>query len=197
MSSPFEALDHVAPELTARLRARLIEDAEEQGLLDLTYETVDTPLGPLLLVATPEGLVRVAYEREGHDSVLEGLADHVSPRILRTPKRVDRARTQIDEYFTGRRKHFELDLDLRLSKGFRRVVLGSLLNIGYGNTKSYAEVAADSGSPRAVRAVGTACATNPLPVVLPCHRVVRSDGKPGDYIGGPEAKLTLLTLESQ
>ncbi|TCO54950.1 methylated-DNA--[protein]-cysteine S-methyltransferase [Actinocrispum wychmicini] len=196
MSSPFEALDQVDSELEARLRARLIEVAEEQGILDLTYETVETPLGALLLVATPEGLVRVAYEREGHESVLERLADAVSPRILHTPRRLDRARHQIDEYFAGKRRHFELDLDLRLSKGFRRLVLGRLLNIEYGYTRSYAEVAADSGSPRAVRAVGTACATNPLPVVLPCHRVVRSDGKPGEYVGGQEAKQKLLALES-
>jgi methylated-DNA-[protein]-cysteine S-methyltransferase len=197
MNSPFDALDHVEPGVEARLRARLIEAAEEQGLLDLTYVTLETPLGRLMLVASPQGLLRVAYEREGHEVVLERLANAVSPRILQTPRRLDVVRRQIDEYFEGHRTTFDLPLDLRLAKGFRRVVLDHLLDIHYGQTQSYAQLATLAGNPRAVRAVGTACATNPLPLILPCHRVVRSDGKIGEYIGGPEAKQKLLTLESQ
>jgi methylated-DNA-[protein]-cysteine S-methyltransferase len=196
MNSPFDALDHVEPGVEARLRARLIEAAEEQGLLDLTYITLDTPLGRLMLVASARGLLRVVYEREDHDVVLERLANAVSPRILQTPRHLDVVRRQIDEYFEGDRKTFDLQLDLRLAKGFRRQVLDHLLDIHYGQTQSYAQVANAAGNPRAVRAVGTACATNPLPLILPCHRVIRSDGKIGEYIGGPEAKQKLLTLES-
>ena len=183
-------------ETIGRLHARLVADAERDGLLDVAYRTVDTPVGSLLLAATDEGLVRVAYATEGHDAVLAMLATRVSPRILRAPGRLDDVSRQLDEYFAGSRRLFELPLDLRLAKGFRRAVLAHLPEIGYGHTESYAQVAAAAGSPRAVRAVGTACATNPLPVVVPCHRVVRSDGSFGGYLGGPDAKRTLLTLEA-
>jgi methylated-DNA-[protein]-cysteine S-methyltransferase len=196
MSSPFDALDHVDSEVEARLRAKLVEAAERQGVLDIAYGTVDTPVGSLLLAATADGLLRVAYEREGHGTVLERLAALVSPRILRAPQRLEQPRRQIEEYFVGARTRFELRLDYRLSKGFRRVVLSNLQHIDYGATKSYAQVAVDSGSPRAVRAVGSACATNPLPVVLPCHRVIRSDGSLGQYVGGADAKEKLLTMEA-
>jgi methylated-DNA-[protein]-cysteine S-methyltransferase len=179
-----------------RLQARLVDAAQREGILDVAYRTLDTPVGPLLLAATEEGLVRVAYERQDHDRVLAELATAVSPRVLRAPGRLDRVSRQLEEYFAGRRTGFDVPLDLRLSKGFRRAVLASLPAIAYGRTASYAEVAAAAGSPRAVRAVGTACATNPVPVVLPCHRVVRSDGSAGGYVGGPEAKATLLTLEA-
>jgi methylated-DNA-[protein]-cysteine S-methyltransferase len=147
------------------------------------------------LAATEEGLVRVAFSVEGHDDVLAELAGAVSPRILAAPARLDPVARELDEYFAGRRRAFDLPLDFRLSKGFRRSVLTHLAEIPYGTTESYSQVAAASGSPKAVRAVGTACATNPLPLVVPCHRVVRSNGTSGRYRGGEAAKLTLLTLE--
>jgi len=179
-----------------RLRDRLAASADAQGILDVAYRTLDTPVGTLLLAATETGLVRVAYETEGHDKVLATLAARVSPRILHAPKRLDAAAREIDEYFAGLRHGFDLPLDFSLSKGFRRTVLDHLSDIAYGHTASYAAVAAAAGHPRAVRAVGTACATNPLPVVVPCHRVVRSDGSVGGYAGGPAAKQALLRLEA-
>jgi methylated-DNA-[protein]-cysteine S-methyltransferase len=178
-----------------RLHAELTRRAQEHNLLDIAYRAVDTPVGPLLLATTPAGLVRVAYAREDFGAVLTSLADRISPRILLAPKRLDDAARQFDDYFTRRRHGFDLPLDLRLARGFRRTVLEHLPEVGYGRTVSYAELAAEVGSPRAVRAVGTACATNPLPLVIPCHRVVRSDGAPGGYIGGTEIKRVLLDLE--
>jgi methylated-DNA-[protein]-cysteine S-methyltransferase len=180
----------------ARLRARLVEDADRDGLLDVSYRTADSPLGPLLLAATPAGLVRVAFEGEGHDAVLAELASAVSPRILRSHRTVDAVARQLDEYFTGRRRRFDVPVDLQLARGFRRSVLLHLREIPYGSTESYATVARASGSPAAVRAVGSACATNPVPLVVPCHRVVRSDGTIGQYRGGTEAKRTLLAMEA-
>jgi methylated-DNA-[protein]-cysteine S-methyltransferase len=178
-----------------RLHQRLVAAAEAEGVLDVTYRTVDTAVGPLLLAATDRGLVRVAYEGQDHDAVLQTLSANVSPRILRGGSRLDHAAREIEEYFAGRRQTFDLPLDLRLATGFRLGVLQHLPTIGYGRTESYAQVATAAGSPRAVRAVGTACATNPLPVVVPCHRVVRSDGSLGEYAGGADAKRTLLTME--
>jgi methylated-DNA-[protein]-cysteine S-methyltransferase len=178
--------------LVARLAAR----AGDNDLLDVAYRTVESPLGSLLLASTPRGLVRLAYAREDHDAVLAQLADSVSPRVLRAPARLDAAARELDEYFAGRRRQFSLPLDFQLSRGFRLAVLTHLREIAYGTTESYAVVAAAAGSPAAVRAVGTACATNPLPVVVPCHRVVRSDGSIGQYVGGPGAKQALLALEA-
>jgi methylated-DNA-[protein]-cysteine S-methyltransferase len=189
-------LPDVDPETMIRLRGKLTDAAERDGLLDISYGTMDSPIGSLMLVATAEGLIRVVFEREDHDAVLDRLAELVSPRILQAPQRVDEPRRQLDEYFTGSRHQFDLPLDFRLAKGFRRTVLDHLPAISYGHTWSYAQVAAAAGNPRAVRAVGSACATNPLPVVVPCHRVVRSDGSFGQYVGGPEAKVTLLTMEA-
>jgi methylated-DNA-[protein]-cysteine S-methyltransferase len=179
-----------------RLHARLERDADAADMLDVAYRTIDTPVGTLLLAATTAGLVRVAYDVEGHDAVLASLAERISPRVLRAPSRLDSVARQIDEYFAKRRKVFEVTVDLRLAEGFRRNVIEHLREIGYGHRESYATVAAAIGSPRAVRAVGTACAHNPLPVVIPCHRVVRSDGSTGLYVGGPLAKSTLLDLEA-
>jgi methylated-DNA-[protein]-cysteine S-methyltransferase len=179
-----------------RLRNGLAAAAQREGILDVAYRTVDSPVGSLLLAATEAGLVRVAYASEDHDAVLEALADRISPRILSAPARLDRAARELDEYFAGRRRAFDLPLDWRLSAGFRRAVLGHLTEIGYGQTASYAAVAGLAGSPRAVRAAASACATNPLPVVVPCHRVIYSDGRIGRYLGGPDAKRTLLTLEA-
>jgi len=180
----------------ARLHARLVADAGREGLLDVAYRTLDTPAGSLLLAATEQGLVTVAYAVQDHAAVLQRLADRVSPRVLHAPGRLDAAAHQLDEYFAGRRHAFDLPLDWRLSKGFRREVLAHLPLIAYGSTESYAQVATAAGSPRAVRAVGTACATNPLPVVVPCHRVVRSDGSHGQYVGGAAVKDLLLGLEA-
>jgi methylated-DNA-[protein]-cysteine S-methyltransferase len=177
------------------LRARLVQDAEAAGILDVGYRSIDTPVGPLLLAATGQGLVRVAYAVEDHDRVLDQLATRVSPRVLRAPARLDAAARELDEYFAGRRTSFDLPLDQRLSTGFRREVLAKLPTIGYGNTASYATMAAAAGRPKAVRAAASACATNPLPVIVPCHRVIRSDGTFGQYVGGEAAKRTLLTLE--
>ena len=180
----------------AWLHTRLVVDAQAAGLLDLAYRVVDSPVGPLLVAATGTGIVRVAFAAEGHDDILDDLASRISPRILEAPARLDSAARQLDEYFHGRRHTFDLPLDLRLTTGFRRDVIVHLPEIRYGHTASYAEVAAASGSPRAVRAVGTACAKNPLPVIVPCHRVVRSDGGIGQYVGGVDAKRTLLHLEA-
>ena len=184
------------PDTLTRLHRRLEQAAESEGLLDVAYRTVDSPVGTLLLAATPRGLVRVAYDIEDHDRVLDTLAGKLSPRVLRAPKRLDGAARELEEYFGGRRRSFDLPLDLSLSKGFRLLVQQYLPSIGYGQTRSYRQVAELVGNPKAVRAVGTACATNPLPVVVPCHRVLRNDGTPGGYVGGPAAKTTLLNLEA-
>lgn len=184
------------PDTLARLHERLAERAEGERLLDVAYRILDTPLGALLLAATETGLVRVAYACQDHDRVLGDLAARVSPRLLAAPRRLDSTARQIDEYLTGRRRRFDLTLDRQLSGGFRLAVLDGLADIAYGQTATYAAVAAAAGNPKAVRAAGTACATNPLPIVIPCHRVVRSDGSIGGYAGGPQAKAALLEMEA-
>jgi methylated-DNA-[protein]-cysteine S-methyltransferase len=186
----------IEPADVYRLTERLAAQADAEGLLDVGYRAVDSPVGNLLLAATPIGLVRVAYATEGHDAVLQQLSDGISPRVLRLPARLDAAARQLDEYFAGRRQQFDVTLDWRLSAGFRSTVLHHLPEIPYGRTATYADVAAMAGRPRASRAVGSACATNPLPVVVPCHRVVRSDGALGGYLGGGAAKAALLALEA-
>lgn len=180
----------------ARLVRTLTDRADAAGLLDVAHRTVDSPIGPLLVAATPAGLVRLAFAREGHDAVLARLADAVSPRVLAAPARLDVAARQLDEYFAGRRTAFDLPLDLRLAHGFRRQVLDHLRAVPYGRTATYTEVATAAGSPRASRAVGSACATNPVPIIVPCHRVVRTDGTIGQYLGGTDAKRALLAMES-
>ncbi|MGO1572389.1 methylated-DNA--[protein]-cysteine S-methyltransferase [Corynebacterium casei] len=185
----------IEPGATDALHARLAANAQRLGLLDVAYRFVDTPVGPLLLAATETGLVRVAFESEDFDAVLTTLAAKLGPRILLAPRRLDNVAVQLDEYFAGTRRGFEVPVDYALSSGFRRTVQQYLPLIEYGHTRSYKEVAASVGNPNAVRAVGTACATNPLPVVIPCHRVLRSDGSLGGYLGGLEAKSTLLELE--
>jgi methylated-DNA-[protein]-cysteine S-methyltransferase len=190
------ALPAVTEADLSALHDRLAASAAAEDLVDVAYRTLDTPVGTLLLAATGQGLIRVAYRTEGHDKVLETLAKRISPRILHAPRRLDVAARQIDEYFAGQRRRFDLPLDLSLSTGFRRAVLSHLPDIGYGNTATYTAVAAAAGSPGAVRAVGTACATNPLPVVVPCHRVIRADGSFGGYLGGTAAKRALLELEA-
>ncbi|NRD25199.1 methylated-DNA--[protein]-cysteine S-methyltransferase [Frigoribacterium sp. VKM Ac-2836] len=186
-----------ADDRLAALHARFAEAALDAGAVDVAYRTLDSPVGRLLVCATDVGVLRVAFEIEGHDTVLDRLATTVSPRIVEAPSRLDAVARELDEYFRGERRAFDLPLDRRLSRGFQRTVLEHLPEIGYGATASYASVALASGSPRAVRAVGTACATNPLPVVVPCHRVVRSDGTAGNYRGGMAAKRILIDLEAR
>jgi methylated-DNA-[protein]-cysteine S-methyltransferase len=196
MKDLFATMSTVDGATERRLRDRLAAAAERDGLLDVAYRTVDSPVGELLLAATDRGLVRVAYTADGSEEVLAGLAKRISPRVLHAPARLDQVAGELDEYFVGRRDRFDLALDFRLANGFRREVLDVLQGIRYGETESYAQVAAAAHNPRAVRAVGTACAMNPLPIVVPCHRVVRSDGGIGQYAGGPAAKRALLTLEA-
>jgi methylated-DNA-[protein]-cysteine S-methyltransferase len=196
MIDSFTALTEVPAETLTRLHRRLEADAADHELLDIAYRTVETPVGDLLLAATAQGLVRVAYASEGLDTVLQSLATKISPRILRAPRRLDAAASQLDDNFTGRSQSFQLPLDLRLSTGFRRSVLEHLRGIAYGSTESYAAVAAATGHSKAIRAVGSACATNPLPVVVPSHRVLRSDGSLGGYLGGLAVKRALLDLEA-
>lgn len=190
------AAEPIAQETLAALHTRLERAAEAEGLLEVAYTSIDSPVGRLLLAATPRGLVRVAFAGEDHDRVLESLAGSLGPRVLRAPRRLAAAAAELEEYFAGRRRTFDLPLDLSLSRGFRQLVQQHLPQIEYGTTLSYGQVAALVGRPRAVRAVGTACATNPLPIVVPCHRVLRSDGSLGGYLGGAEAKTTLLELEA-
>jgi methylated-DNA-[protein]-cysteine S-methyltransferase len=196
LGGPGPAVDAGDAHVVDRMRTRLVARATDEGLVDVAYRTLDTPVGSLLLAGTPTGLVRIAYPKEGHDQVLEELAERISPRVLRAPARLDPAARELEEYFTRRRRLFDLPIDWRLARGFRRTVLGHLLEIEYGATASYSAIAAAAGSPRAMRAVGTACATNPLAIVVPCHRVLRSDGTLGGYGGGLEAKRLLLDLEA-
>lgn len=178
------------------LRESLSEAAAAEGVLELAWRPVDSPHGPLLVASSDRGVVRVAFEVEGHDRVLDDLAARVGPRILRSSRRTEDAARQLGEYFEGQRRDFDLALDLRLVHGFRREVVESLGGIPYGSTASYAELARRAGRPAAVRAVGSACANNPVPILLPCHRIVRSDGTIGSYLGGAEVKAALLELES-
>jgi methylated-DNA-[protein]-cysteine S-methyltransferase len=178
----------------ARLRTALAERAVSEGLLDVAYTTVDSPVGPLTLARTPRGLVRVAFD--GETGVLDELAARISPRVLSAPAQLDDVRRQLDEYFDGRRTAFSLPLDWALSSGFRRQVLTETATIPYGRTSTYGALAGLAGSPKAFRAAGTALATNPVPIVVPCHRVLPSSGALGNYRGGPGRKRFLLDLET-
>lgn len=177
-----------------RLSARLTTAAG--ALAEVTYRVVDSPVGSLIIAATEAGVVRLGFAIEDHDQVLTDLAGSIGPRILADAGRLDPAARELDAYFAGRLDRFTVPVDPRLSGGFRAEVLAQLITIGYGRTASYATVAQAVGRPRAVRAVGTACARNPIPIIVPCHRVVRSDGTTGQYRGGPEAKRWLLGHES-
>ena len=173
----------------------LSERAANEGLLDVAYTSVDSPLGPLMLAATERGLVRVAYPDNSFDAVLENLAARVSPRVLEAPARLDTVRRELDEYFNGERQHFDVPLDWSLCGGFGRRVLEATARIAFGNVSTYREVAQRAGSPRAVRAAGNALGANPMPVVVPCHRVLRTGGGLGGYTGGLHKKEFLLQLE--
>lgn len=173
----------------------LARRAEREGLLDVAYAQVDSPLGPLTAVATERGLVTLAYPDRPLDEVLGKVADSVSPRILEAPARLDPLRRELEEYFAGELRRFETPVDWSLTQGFFRKVLKATARIRYGQVRSYAEVAASAGSPRAVRAAGNGLGSNPIPVVVPCHRVVRTGGGIGGYTGGIERKEFLLGLE--
>ena len=178
-----------------RLAAEFSERAGAAGLIDVAYATVDSPLGPLLAAATDRGLVQLSYPRQDRDAMLERLASRISPRVFEAPARFDPLRRELDEYFEGRRREFEVPLDWQLTRGFVCTVLKRTHQIPYGETRSYAEVATLAGSPRAFRAAGSALGANPIPIVVPCHRVLRSGGGLGGYGGGLDVKRTLLRLE--
>ncbi len=179
-----------------RVRGDLADAAELSGLIDVAFEHHETPLGTIVVGATRDGLVRIGLPSEDSDDVLQQLAERVSPRVLRASRdSLVQTRRQLDEYFGHERRLFEIPLDWRLTTGFRRDVLRATEQIPYGETASYRDVATRAGSPNAVRAAGSALATNPLPIVVPCHRVLRTGGGLGQYRGGPEAKAQLLTLE--
>jgi len=174
---------------------RLADRAAAEGLLDVAYAHVDSPFGPILVASTPRGLVKLSLPNRDADEALEQLAAQVSPRVLEAPARLDDARRQLDLYFAGRLREFELPLDWQLSRGFRRRALRAIDRIPYGRTRSYTEIARSAGNERAVRAAGTACGANPIPIVVPCHRVLRSGGALGGYGGGLPMKQALLEME--
>ena len=175
---------------------RLLDRALDEGLVSVAYARTDSPFGDLLLAATPRGIVRIGFlHSEAEDAVVEQLAERLSPRVLHAPARLDDARRQLDEYFGGSRTRFQLRTDRSLIRGFARAVLARTAQIPYGSYLTYGEVAAEAGSPRAHRAAGNALAHNPIPIVIPCHRVLRSGGAIGNYGGGPEMKAALLRLE--
>lgn len=178
-----------------RLAGEFSRRAGDAGLIDVAYATVDTPLGPLLAANTDRGLVQLSYPLQDNDEMLERLAAKISPRVFEAPDRFEGLRRELDEYFEGDRRHFELPLDWQLTRGFVCTVLKRTNEIPYGETRSYAEVAALAGSPRAFRAAGSALGANPIPIVVPCHRVLRSGGGLGGYGGGLDVKRTLLRLE--
>jgi methylated-DNA-[protein]-cysteine S-methyltransferase len=180
---------------TARLSRRLAAGADRAGLIDVAYAEVDSPLGPLLVAATGRGLVMLAYTLDGIDPRLERLAREVSPRLVEAPARLDRERREIDEYFGGRRRRFDIPVDWSLIRGFARGVLERTAAIPFGQASTYAAIAAEAGSPRGSRAAGNALGSNPIPIVIPCHRVLRSGGALGGYTGGLERKRFLLALE--
>lgn len=174
---------------------RFKQQAAQEGLLDVAYASTDSPFGPLLLAKTERGLVRVGLPNQDADELLVDLAERVSPRVLEAPTELDEARRELDLYFEGKLDRFDLPLDWTLSSGFRLRVQQAIAGIPYGKTVSYTEMAGKAGNERAVRAAGTACGSNPIPLVVPCHRVLRSGGGLGGYGGGLPMKRALLELE--
>ena len=172
--------------------------AAAAGLLDVAYAAHDSPAGRLLLAATPDGLVRLAYLDGGEqeDAVLEQLAARVSPRILSAPRRLDEPRRELEQYFAGTRNRFEVPIDWQLTRGFGRRVLEATARIPFGSVSTYKQVAGEAGSPRGSRAAGNALGSNPIPIIVPCHRVLHSTGGLGGYTGGLERKRMLLAIES-
>jgi methylated-DNA-[protein]-cysteine S-methyltransferase len=185
---------------STKIYKQLLEDlthrAEAEGLLDVAYATVDSPFGPLLVATTPRGLVRLGFATEDHDDVLEELARRLSPRVLEVPARLDGVRRELDEYFEGQRRRFTVKLDWTLTgQGFRHEVLKHTNAIPYGRTSTYMEMATKSGNRKAYRAAGNALGSNPIPVIVPCHRVLATGGGLGGYGGGLDVKESLLHLE--
>ena len=190
LANPDPGTDPMLPEIAPAAAAA--------GLLDVAYATLDSPLGTLLLAATPRGLVRLAYiagDREEED-VLTRLATKLSPRILAAPRRLDQPRRELERYFTGALRRFETPLDWRLTAGFGRRVLQATARIPFGSRSTYMRVAAQAGSPRASRAAGNALGSNPIPIIVPCHRVLHTGGGLGGYTGGLDRKRLLLEIES-
>jgi methylated-DNA-[protein]-cysteine S-methyltransferase len=181
--------------VTPALTNRFLQGADSKGLVDVAVATMDSPIGTLLLMATPKGLVRIAFEDENRDEVLGEVAMQLSPRILEAPRRLDPVRRELDRYFAGELQDFEVPLDWSLVGDFARKVLRRTARIPYGSVASYGEVALEVGTPRGARAVGNALGSNPIPVVVPCHRVVRTGGAIGGYGGGLPRKRWLLALE--
>ncbi|HMD56884.1 MAG TPA: methylated-DNA--[protein]-cysteine S-methyltransferase [Solirubrobacteraceae bacterium] len=179
----------------AHATARLLARVERKRLADVSYAPVDSPFGELLVASSRRGVLRLAFPEESVDSVLEGIARGFSPRIVEASAALDDVRRELDEYFEGRRREFEIALDWSLIGTFGRRVLRVTSEIPFGGVLSYAEVAAEAGSPRGFRAAGNALGSNPIPIVLPCHRVLRSGGALGGYGGGLPRKRWLLELE--
>jgi methylated-DNA-[protein]-cysteine S-methyltransferase len=175
--------------------ARLRELAADRHLLDVAIATVGSPIGDLLIAVTERGLVRVAFQDEDRDDVLEELSRRLSPRILESARASDEVRRELGQYFAGDRTRFDVTVDRRLIGDFARKVLGATARVPFGRTTTYGEVATKIGSPRAARAVGNALGSNPIPIVIPCHRVLRSGGALGGYGGGVDRKQRLLVLE--
>jgi len=178
-----------------RAAAMLATRAEHEGLVDVATARVPSPFGELIVATTPRGLVRLAYPNEGRDEVLEELASALSPRVLEAPRRLDEVRRELEEYFEGRRRRFEFPVDYALTRGFTQRVLRATARIPFGSVSTYMQVAGRAGNPRAYRAAGNALASNPIPIVVPCHRVLHSGGGLGGYTGGLERKRFLLSLE--
>ena len=178
------------------LTDRFLERADAKGLIDVAVTSMDTPVGTLLLMATPKGLVRIAFEDENRDEVLGEVSVHLSPRILEAPRRLDPVRRELEKYFAGRLRDFEVPIDWSLAGEFARKVLRRTARIPYCSVASYGEVAVGVGTPRGYRAVGNALGSNPIPIVVPCHRVVRTGGAIGGYGGGLPRKRWLLALEA-
>lgn len=184
------------PAGSAARREQFVLRAEAEGIIDVAVEQHDSPIGRLTIAATADGIARIGLPNETYDEVLNDVAARISPRVMRTSREVvETLRGELDEYFAGVRKMFDVALDWRLTTGFRREILRAAARIPYGGTASYGQVAADAGSARAVRAAGSALATNPLPIVVPCHRVLPASGALGEYRGGRDAKAFLLGLE--
>ena len=186
----------------AAAAGRLVARAEDEGLLEVAYGSVESPFGDLLAAVTPRGLLRLSYDPSRNDAVLEEIAAKVSPRVLEVPARIDPVRRELDEYFEGQRRNFELKLDWRLTRGFFQKILRATARLSYGELATYKQMAEAAGSPRAVRAAGNALGSNPIPIVVPCHRIVRTGGKLGGYggtigpyIAGSDVKRRLLELE--
>ena len=183
---------HDEAETSAR---RFAARALVEGFVDVAYTTLDTPIGPFLAAVTARGLVRLAFRTEDPDQVLDDLAHRLSPCVLEAPTRLDTVRRQLDEYFEGRRRQFDLTLDWSLTTGFRRRVLRTTARIPYGSVSTYQQVAARAGNAHAARAAGSALGSNPMPIVVPCHRVLRTGGGLGGFGGGLDVKARLLELE--